>query len=172
MLTWSRNGGQTWSTPGAVPLVAGDRPIYTAPAVSPDGTDLYVVHNSFTTPYRNDTTSPRGLIGEVRHANVAAGVPSGWSTLERSPVGDPRGSSQNGLTAEFLGEYVYAAATNDSAVAVWNDTRDAAVCPSINAYRASLYTASPLPAPNVLGSCPATFGNSDIFGGRYSDPTP
>ena len=172
MLTWSRNGGQTWSSPGAVPLAAGDRPIYTAPAVSPDGTDLYVVHNSFTTPFRNDTTSPRGLIGEVRHANVAAGVPSSWSTLERSPVGDPRGSSQNGLTAEFLGDYVYAAATNDSAVAVWNDTRDAAVCPSINAYRASLYTASPLPAPNVLGTCPATFGNSDIFGGRYSDPTP
>ncbi|MEU0095113.1 sialidase family protein [Kribbella sp. NPDC006257] len=172
MLTWSRNGGQTWSSPGAVPLAPGDRPIYTAPAVSPDGTDLYVVHNSFTTPYRNDTTSPRGLIGEVRHADVAAGVPTGWSTLERSPVGDPRGSSQNGLTAEFLGDYVYAAATNDSAVAVWNDTRDAAVCSSINAYRASLYTASPLPAPNVLGTCPATFGNSDIFGGRYSDPTP
>jgi hypothetical protein len=67
---------------------------------------------------------------------------------------------------------VYAAATNDSAVAVWNDTRAAAVCLSINAYRASLYTASPLSAPNVLGTCPATFGNSDIFGGRYSDPTP
>ncbi|QNE18573.1 hypothetical protein F1D05_12475 [Kribbella qitaiheensis] len=172
MLTWSRNGGTSWASPTAVALAAGDRPVYTAPTVSPDGTDLYVVHNSFTTPYRNDTTSPRGLIGEVRHANVAAGVPTGWSTLERSPVGDPRGSSQNSLTAEFLGDYVYAASTNDSAVAVWNDTRNAGVCSSINAYRASLYTASPMAAPNVLGTCPAAFGNSDIFGGRYPDPTP
>jgi hypothetical protein len=172
MLTWSRDAGTSWASPTAVPLTAGDRPVYTAPAVSPDGTDLYVVHNSFTTPYRGDTTSPRGLIGEVRHANVAAGVPAGWSTLERSPVGDPRGSSQNDLAAEFLGDYVYAAATNDAAVGVWNDTRNAGVCPSINAYRASLYTTSPTTPPDVLGTCPATFGNSDIFGGRYSDPTP
>ena len=70
MLTWSRNGGQTWTTPLAVPIATGDRPVYSAPAVSPDGTDLYVVYNAFTTPYRNDTTSPTGLVGLVLHANV------------------------------------------------------------------------------------------------------
>ncbi|HZX05027.1 hypothetical protein [Kribbella sp.] len=172
MLTWSRNGGTSWSTPAPIPLTAGDRPVYTAPAVSPDGTDLYVVHNSFTTPYRDNTTDPRGLVGEVRHANVVNGVPSGWSTLERTAGGDPRGSSANSLTSEFLGDYVYAAATNDTAVAVWNDAHNAGVCSSINAYRASLYTASPAPAPNVLGTCPATFGNTDILGGSYPDPTP
>jgi hypothetical protein len=172
MLTFSRDGGAGWSAPTAVPTAAGDRPVYTAPAVSPDGSDLYVVHNSFTTPFRNDTTSPRGLVGVVLHAEVVAGAPSNWSTLHRSVVGDPRGSSQNGLTAEFLGDYVYAAATNDAVVGVWNDTRNAGVCPAINAYRASLRTGPALPAPNVLGSCPATFGNSDIFGGRYADPTP
>ncbi|TDW66326.1 hypothetical protein [Kribbella pratensis] len=174
MLTWSRNGGGSWATPTPLALTTGDRPVYTAPAVSPDGSDLYIVHNSFTTPYRNNTTSPRGLIGEVRHANVTAGVPSGWSTLERAMAGDPRGSSANALTSEFLGDYVYAAATNDRAVAVWNDARDAAVCQSINDYRASLYTTTPLPAPNVLGTCGSrsTFGNTDIFGGSYPDPTP
>ncbi len=172
MLTWSRNGGQTWATPLAVPIATGDRPVYSAPAVSPDGSDLYVVYNAFTTPYRNNTTSPRGLVGVVLHANVVNGVPTGWSVLERAQAGDPRGSSANSLTSEFLGDYVYAAATNDFAVAVWNDTREAAPCDSINAYRASLYTASPVSPPNVLGTCPATFGNSDIFGGQYADPTP
>jgi hypothetical protein len=67
---------------------------------------------------------------------------------------------------------VYAAATNDDVVAVWNDARAAGDCPAIDAYRASLYTATPSPAPNVPASCPATFGNSDIFGGRWADPTP
>lgn len=172
MLTRSLDGGTTWAAPATVPTTAGDRPVYTAPAVSPDGTDLYVVHNSFTTPYRNDTTSVRGLVGEVLHADVVAGVPTGWTSLNRGTVGDPRGSSANALTDEFLGDYVYAAATNHGVVGVWNDTRAAADCPAIDAYRASLYTASPLPAPDVLASCPATFGNSDIFGGSYADPTP
>ena len=172
MLTWSARGGTSWVTPAPLALTAGDRPVYTAPAVSPDGTDLYIVHNSFTTPYRANTTDPRGLVGEVRHANVAGGVPSGWTTLERAPGGDPRGSSANALISEFLGDYVYAAATNDRAVAVWNDAHEAGVCASINAYRASLYTTSPLPAPNVLVTCPATFGNTDILGGSYPDPTP
>ncbi|TDO68552.1 hypothetical protein EV651_102475 [Kribbella sp. VKM Ac-2571] len=172
MLTWSRNGGASWATPAPVPLTAGDRPVFTAPAVSPDGTDLYIVHNSFTTPYRSNTTDPRGLVGEVRHANVAGGVPSGWTTLERAEGGDPRGSSANALTAEFLGDYVYAAATNDRAVAVWNDASSARVCPAINTYRASLYTTTPGAPPNVLAACPATFGNTDILGGSYPDPTP
>ncbi|MGW6200721.1 hypothetical protein ACWF0M_31560 [Kribbella sp. NPDC055110] len=172
MLTWSGNGGTSWATPAPVALTTGDRPVYTAPAVSPDGTDLYVVHNSFTTPYRANTTDPRGLVGEVRHANVAGGVPSGWTTLERAPGGDPRGSSANALASEFLGDYVYAAATNDRAVAVWNDAHDAGVCAAINTFRGSLYTATPGTAPNVLAACPATFGNSDILGGSYADPTP
>lgn len=172
MLTWSRNGGTSWATPAPLTLAPGDRPVYTAPAVSPDGTDLYVVHNSFTTPYRDNTTDPRGLVGEVRHANVTAGVPSAWTTLERVPGGDPRGSSANSLTSEFLGDYVYAAATNDRAVAVWNDAHNAGVCPAINAYRASLYTATPGAPPNVLVACPSTFGNTDILAGSYPDPTP
>ena len=172
LLTHSSDGGTTWSTPAVVPTMAGDRPAYTAPAVSPNGADLYVVHNSFTTPYRTDTTSDRGLVGEVLHADVTGGVPTGWTTLNRGAVGDPRGSSANALTSEFLGDYVYAAATNDAVVGVWNDARNAADCPAIDAYRASLYTATPLSRPDVLGACPASFGNSDIYGGRYADPTP
>ena len=171
MLTWSRDGGQTWATPMAVPLAAGDRPVYVAPAVSPDGSDVYIVYNAFTTPYRNDTTSPRGLVGVVLHADVSGGVPGAFGVLHRSAVGDPRGSSANALTDEFIGDYVYASATNDAVAAVWNDTSNAADCPAIDAYRASLYT-TPIAAPNVPASCPATFGNSDIRGGTYADPTP
>ena len=60
----------------------------------------------------------------------------------------------------------------DGVVGVWNDASHAADCPAIDAYRASLYTASPIPPPDVLAACPATFGNSDIRGGSWADPTP
>jgi hypothetical protein len=108
----------------------------------------------------------------VLHANIGAGgAPTGWTVLHRGAVGDPRGSAQNNLQAEFLGDYVYAAATRTYGTAVWNDARNAAVCPAINAWRAALQTGStaPPPAPNV--DCPATFGNTDIFGGSWADPT-
>jgi len=172
MLTWSTDGGQSWATPEAVPLAAGDRPVFTAPAVSPNGQDLYLVYNAYTTPYRDNTTDPRTLVGVVLHADVAGGTPGAFSEIDRSAPGDPRGTSQNGLTAEFLGDYVYASATDAGAVGVWNDASDAADCPAIDAYRASLYTSSPLPAPDVLGSCPANFGNSNIRGGFFADPAP
>jgi hypothetical protein len=58
----------------------------------------------------------------VLHADVSAkGVPENWTVLHRGEAGDPRASTQNNLQAEFLGDYVYASATPDYAVAVWND---------------------------------------------------
>ena len=94
-----------------------------------------------------------------------------FAQLQRSPPGDARGSSQNDLTAEFLGDYVYAVATNSYGAAVWNDVRDAADCPAIDVWRMSLRTGEAVPTPAPQQDCPATFGNSDIFGGSYADPT-
>jgi len=169
--TESSDGGTTWSAPRPIET-AGDRGLYTAPAISPNGTDVYVVYNAFTTPYRTNTTDPRNLVGVVLHADVSGGSTGAFTTLHRSPGGDPRGSSQNDLTAEFLGDYVYAAATRTYGAAVWNDTRAAADCPAIDAWRMSLRTGTSVPRPAPQQDCPATFGNSDIFGGSYPDPTP
>jgi hypothetical protein len=165
LLSYSTNGGTSWSTPAAIET-PGDRGYYAAPALSPDGTNLYVVYNAYLTPFRNDTSSSRILEGVVKHATVASGVPGVFSELVRSPAGDPRGSSQNGLTAEFLGDYVYAVATNSYGFAVWNDVRNAADCSAIDAWRSFLRTGgAPVPRPAPQTDCPSTFGNSDIFGG-------
>ena len=172
MVSYSTNGGTTWSTPTAVES-AGDRAYYAAPALSPNGSDLYIVYNAFLTQFREDTSSPRILEGVVLHADIGAGgTPTGWAELHRSPPGDPRGSSQNNLQAEFLGDYVYAVATRTYGAAVWNDTRNAADCPAMDAWRMSLRTGATVPKPAPQQDCPATFGNSDIFGGSYLDPTP
>jgi hypothetical protein len=171
MVSWSSNGGDSWSAPVGIET-AGDRGYYAAPALSPNGTDAYVVYNAFTTPFRNDTSSPRSLVGVVKHADVAGGGLGAWTTLHRGATGDPRASSQNDLTAGFLGDYVYAVATRDYGAAVWNDARNASDCPAIDAWRASLRTANPSTRPAPQQDCPATFGNTDIFGWSGLDPTP
>jgi hypothetical protein len=200
MFASSTNGGATWTAPSAIETTR-DRGYYAAPAISPDGTDVWVVYNAFTTPFRDDTSSPRNLVGVVKHADVGSGgTVGGFAEIHRSPGGDPRGSSQNNLAAEFLGDYVYAAATRTYGAAVWNDVRGAADCPAVDAYRLALHneavaTGGPVAepeeprgledavhhevtqepdavAPPVQQVCAGTFGNSDIFGGTYADPTP
>ncbi len=174
--SYSTDGGTTWSAPAAQ-QTAGDRGYYSGIAISPKGTDAYLVYNAFTTPYRNDTTSPRSLVGVVKHADISGGVLGAFSPLFRSPPGDPRGSSQNNLWLEFLGDYVYAVATDTYGAAVWNDTRNAADCLAIDAWRQAAQNAiangTAVPAkPAPQQDCDPTFGNSDIFGGSYADPTP
>jgi hypothetical protein len=169
--TESTDHGASWSAPRAIES-AGDRGIYTAPAISPNGTDVYVVYNAFTTPFQPTTATPRALVGVVLHASSStnpATPTGGFSELHRGAPGDPRGSSANSLTSEFLGDYVYATATRTYGAAVWNDTRNAADCPAVDAYRQALQdgNASATP-PDVQEECPATFGNSDIFGGSYA----
>ncbi len=172
----STDAGAHWSTPVAVET-AGDRGYYSAPAFSPDGKDLYLVYNAFTTPYRDNTTTLRGLVGVVTHSDIGAnGAPTNWMVLNRGAVGDPRASSQNNQFMEFLGDYVYAAATNDYAVAVWNDTRNGADCPAVDTWRATAQTSHSIvgrPAPQQ--DCPVTggkvFGNSDIYGWSGLDPS-
>ena len=113
----------------------------------------------------------------VLHADVGGGVVGTFSEIHRGVEGDPRSSAQNNLAGEFLGDYVYAAATRDYGVAVWNDSRNGGICTAINTYRQALHDAvvngTALPtAPPVQQMCPLDFGDSDIFGGSFADPTP
>jgi hypothetical protein len=197
----STDAGANWTAPRVIET-AGDRGYYAAPAISPNGTDAWVVYNAYTTPFRDDTTSPRNLVGVVKHADItASGSVGAFAEVHRGAGGDPRGSSQNDLAAEFLGDYVYAAATRTYGAAVWNDVRNASDCPAVDAYRQALHDQSvaigtPVAdpeeprgeedaihhanktqepdavAPPVQQACAGTFGNSDIFGGTYADPTP
>jgi hypothetical protein len=170
LVQYSTNKGLSWFTPvnGAE---GSDRPDFPAIAISPDGGDVYLVYDGFLDPWRSTAADPRRFQGVVRHANADL---TGWTTLHRGAIGDARASSANSLTAEFLGDYNYAIATRDYGAAVWNDARNADVCANINAYRQSLVAGAPIlaPAPEA-GGCPDAprFGNTDIFGGSYADPT-
>ena len=172
LFTTSTDGGANWTEPSPVES-AGDRGFYSAAAISPDGEDVYLVYNAFLAPYQEDTANPRPLVGVVKHADVAAdGGVGSFGELNRGASGDARGASANALTDEFLGDYVYAVATNDYGAAVWNDVRRADDCPAIDAFRFSLVGGPSAPVPAPEQDCPAGFGNTDIFGGSWADPTP
>jgi hypothetical protein len=203
LVQWSLDKGVTWHGPVNA-AAAGDRPDFPAVAVSPDSTDVYLTYQAFHIPWQSTTTSARLQEGVVRHADFGTAL-GGFADLHRGVPGDARGSSQNNLAAEFLGDYNYAAATNDFGVAVWNDVRQAADCPAIDAYRTAFIAfvtssgtrpadediaeerqgerdkppgpaPSPPTAPEPNNDCLQTpdsaFGNSDIWGGSYTDPTP
>src|SRR5919204_394326 len=171
VVQYSTDRGTTWTKigNGAEP---GDRPDFPAIAISPNGSDVYLTYDAFLQPWQTKTATPRMFQGVVRHADFA-GAGTTFTTLHRGLAGDARGSSANALVDEFLGDYHYAFATNAFVVAVWNDARNAADCPAIDAYRqaiadgnATSSSTDPLrPAPN--NQCPATFGNTDIWGGSY-----
>lgn len=126
----SSDGGSTWTD--KVPVsTPGDRANQPAVAIAPNGGHVYVTYNAYLAPWQPTTSAPRPMLGVVNHVSPDNSV----TTLHRGAEGDARGSSANGLTAEFLGDYNYTVATRDWAYGVWNDTRHAASCDDINAYR-------------------------------------
>ncbi|MEJ2288847.1 MAG: sialidase family protein [Deinococcales bacterium] len=161
LVTLSTDGGSTWSSPVNA-AESSDRPDFPSIAISPNGDDLYLTYMGFKTDYQSSTADPRMMQGVVRYASTSD--PSSWSTLHRGLAGDARASSANSLTAEFLGDYTYVAATNSGAVAVWTDVSNAIDCPAVDTYRQSLVDGAPIARPAPATDCGVnnTFGNSDI----------
>jgi hypothetical protein len=167
----SADRGLTWSAPVNA-AEAGDRPDNPAVAISPTGSDVYLVYNAYLDLFQTTTASPRRMQGVTRHADVGAGgVLSSFTTLHRAAVGDARGTTRT-LNRELIYDYQYAAASRDYGVTVWMDARDATDCPAVDAYRQSLIDGTPIAAPSPLADCPPDFGNLDIYSGTFPDPTP
>jgi hypothetical protein len=190
MFTTSTKGGADWTAPRQVEQ-GGDRGYYSGTAISPNGTDVWLVYNAFTEPFKDSAEGPdndRPLIGQVLHATAGGAGVGAFTAEHRGEPGDARASSQNDLAAEFLGDYVYAAATRTYGMSVWNDVRDGADCPAVDEYRQELHEEAvatgeqtaeaeeprgemeegedddAADAPDVQQVCDPTFGNSDIFG--------
>jgi hypothetical protein len=168
LFSYSNDSGATWSEPAVVSL-PGDRTIYSAPAIAPDGSSVFVIYEALLDPWRGgDMTSPRRYHGVFLRAELdGSGTPGPWTTLATGPLGDIRGSYPgHDLYQERVGDYVYAAASRTFGVGVWSDVSDAAVCDAIQDWRDESYAAGErvLPgAPWPTADCPSTFGNVQIL---------
>ncbi len=86
LLSYSTDGGSTWSPPSVV-SEEGDRSVYSAPAISPNGQTVYVVYMAFREPFQDTTANPRPERGVLRTAAIGrGGAPGAW---EPSPTGQP-----------------------------------------------------------------------------------
>ena len=165
LVATSSDGGTSWSAP-TVASLPGDRSMYSAPALAPNGSRAYVIYEGPTDPWRGaDMTSSRHYHGVLLSAPVTGAAIGSWETVLNGPLGDLRGTYPgHDIYQERVGDYVYAAASRAYGVGVWTDARDAAVCDAVQRYRAASLAAGTLaiPAPWPLTDCPARFGNTDI----------
>jgi len=166
LLSYSTDRARTWSAPAQVSL-PGDRALYSAVAIAPDGSRMYLTYNAFTTPLTTTTSAPHLLHGVLRSAAIDPdGAPDRWMTNFVGASGDARGTAFGEFNAEeFLGFYIAAVATRSYGVGSWTDVSRAADCPAMDKWREASVLAKNVvtPAPWPLTACPANFGNSDIW---------
>jgi hypothetical protein len=172
-LSWSTDGGTTWSGPLTASL-AGDRPLYAAPAISPTGDRIYLTYEADTAQWMGaDMASPRPYHGVFLTAPVGAGgAPGSWTQVYNGSTNTSAGNNDlrgtypgHDIYQERIGDYVYAAATPTYGLGVWTDAQNASVCNPVQTYRAASLAAGTLalPGPWPLADCPGKFGNTDIW---------
>ena len=153
----STDRGATWSTPVNA-AEAGDRADNPAVAISPDGSDLYLVYNAYLRPVPDHHRQPPPDAGSCppRRRRSRLVRSASFTTLHRGAVGDARGTTRT-LNRELIYDYQYAAAARDYGAVIWMDARDAAVCPAVNAYRQSLIDGTPITRTVPADRLPAHF---------------
>ena len=163
--TESNDGGKTWSAPITVGGRAGMvNAFFPSVAASPDGHHVFVAWAAQT--WKPPGTAPgAGVVSQFAAYNLRTdGAWSGGHVLSTAS-GDPDGSSwPQPLQPQFLGDYATAVSNNSTAWFVWTDTRNAAPCAAVDAFRSGT---APQPNPDLQCSPSGggSFGNSDIFAG-------
>ncbi len=163
LVAHSKNGGMTWSAPANAGDVSGRSAFFATVAADPASN----VNVSFLAMDDRPAGTKPGA-GVVHYdayftRSTNGGVSFSSPLLISTATSDPDGSSTNSLGAQFLGDYISSVADSGHFYAVWTDSRNAATCAAVDAFRAG--TAG---KPDVITQCPNTFGNTDIFLGKVS----
>lgn len=158
-LAMSTDMGATWSA-STVANVTGRSPFYPAVAVSPNGAKVLVGFNAIDDKPAGTAPGAGVVHYDAYYVKSTNGGTSFGAPVKVSAASsDPDAASTNGLSAQFLGDYNGADASGSAAWFSWTDTRGGSPCTAIDMWRAGVTTTK----PNIYDSCPANFGDSDIW---------
>jgi hypothetical protein len=155
-LAKSTDSGGTWSVSTAAD-VSGRSAFY--PAVAVSGSNVFIGFNAID-DVAAGTAPGAGVVFYDAYYVLSSNGGANFGVVSKisNVSSDPDAASTNGLTGQFIGDYNGAAASPDGSFWFsWTDTRNGAACAAIDSYRAGG------PRPDIYASCPANFGNSDIF---------
>ena len=161
----SSDKGQTWVGPTTVANVPGRSAFYPAVAVNPaDGSKVFVGFNAIDDKTAGTPPGAGVVFYDAYFAVSTNGGASFGSPVKISAKSsDPDASSTNSLGGQFIGDYNGASASSVAAWFSWTDSRNGATCSSVDSFRAGSTG-----RPNIYSTCPANFGNTDIFVAKIS----
>jgi hypothetical protein len=154
-LATSTDNGATWNLETAAD-VSGRSAFY--PAVAVNASSNVLIGFNALTDVAAGTAPGAGVVHY--DAYYVYGTPGSFGAPVKisAASSDPDAASTNSLGAQFIGDYNGADAdSNGTFWFTWTDTRNAATCTAVDTFRAGG------DKPNIYDSCPANFGNSDIY---------
>jgi len=165
LATKSTDGGLTWLPPIVAGNVSGRSAIFASVTADPNN-NVNLVFQALDDRLAG-TRSGAGVVAYDTYftQSTNGGDSFGNPVILSTASSDPDGSSTNGLTGQFLGDYITAVSDSRGRriFAVWTDSRNATPCPAVDVFCAS--APGTVPPPKVATECPAAFGNTDIYFG-------
>ena len=158
----SSTDGVHWTSLGTVAAVNGRNVFFPDPAIGGDGV-ISVGFDALTAPPPDNPWQTGVQTYDVYYAQESG---AGFTAplLVSTASSNPDGSSYNNLQEQFLGDYIGAVSGPTSTWLAWTDSRSAAACSAVNAYRTAVYGGSKTAvAPNPDSSCSTNFGNTDTM---------
>jgi hypothetical protein len=154
-LATSTSNGASWTVSTAAD-VSGRSAFY--PAVAVDASSHVLIGFNAIDDKPAGTAPGAGVVSYDAYYVLDSGSGFGAPQKISAASSDPDGSSTNGLTGQFIGDYNGADVGSDGTFwFTWTDTRNAATCAAIDDFRAGGTR------PNIYDSCATDFGNSDIY---------
>ena len=160
--------GVHWTSLGTIASIAGRNAFFPEAAVAPDGT-VRVTFDALTAPPADNPWQTGVQVYDNYYVQSAAGGAAFGAPLRVSTQSsNPDGSSYNGLEEQFIGDYIGIVDSSTNAFLLWTDSRSAAPCAAVDAYRNDLYAGTSAVAPNPDTACSTDFGNTDSEAGVVS----